>query len=289
MENKRFGISSFVLKVVALFTMTLDHVGFMMEDYSLNPELANIFRIIGRLALPLFCFMIVEGVMHTKSFKKYILRLSIMALVIAIAQVFMEFVMHFSIYQGGIFIDLLLGAIAVKCLMDKRLYIKALALLPLLFGVLSFIWYGFDYVRPNLSWYFPYFLRTQYSFYSIILMIGFYFSYSIMDFIFSLQGFSKGELKGSQMERSVLNGINAGILIICTTIYYLTGLLLSSNGFHYFVTWDYSMQNYAMVSCALLLLYNGKRGYNSKWFQYGSYLYYAIHLLLIAGIFFIIF
>ena len=61
-------LSSFILKIVALVTMTFDHVGLMLE--MLYPtkldilEMAGVFRIIGRLALPLFVFMIVEGVIH---------------------------------------------------------------------------------------------------------------------------------------------------------------------------------------------------------------------------------
>ena len=54
--------SSFVLKILAFFTMTLDHIGVMAETYYLSGVWIDVFRIIGRLAMPLFCFMIVEGV-----------------------------------------------------------------------------------------------------------------------------------------------------------------------------------------------------------------------------------
>ena len=72
MDNKRkfpLILSNFWLKVIALLTMTLDHVGFLIENY--NYDLSLAFRYVGRLALPLFCFMILEGAIHTKSFKKY--------------------------------------------------------------------------------------------------------------------------------------------------------------------------------------------------------------------------
>ena len=62
--------SSFLLKIVAIISMTFDHVGVVMNNFwpenSTLMAISNIFRIIGRLALPLFCFMIVEGVIHTK-------------------------------------------------------------------------------------------------------------------------------------------------------------------------------------------------------------------------------
>ena len=56
-------ISSFVLKIAALLFMTLDHVGLVLQmSYPYIDwvrMLASIFRTAGRLALPLFVFMIV--------------------------------------------------------------------------------------------------------------------------------------------------------------------------------------------------------------------------------------
>ena len=53
------------------------------------------------------------------------------------------------------------------------------------------------------------------------------------------------------------------------------------------VFWDAKTQLYAIISGAFILLYNGKRGYNAKWFQYGSYLYYPLHLMVLVIIYII--
>ena len=53
------------LKILAAFFMTLDHAG-----YLLFPRYP-IFRILGRLAMPIFAYMIAEGCKYTRSRKKY--------------------------------------------------------------------------------------------------------------------------------------------------------------------------------------------------------------------------
>ena len=63
MSTKRFGLNNNQLKILAIVIMTIDHVG--ME---IMPQF-RILRIIGRLAFPIFAFMIAEGCHHTKNRK----------------------------------------------------------------------------------------------------------------------------------------------------------------------------------------------------------------------------
>ncbi|MGM0414627.1 MAG: TraX family protein [Bacillota bacterium] len=67
-------MSSFHLKMIAITTMLIDHIGAIIF-----PEFI-IFRVIGRLAFPLFAFLITEGYRHTSNFNKYLIRLSVFAL-----------------------------------------------------------------------------------------------------------------------------------------------------------------------------------------------------------------
>ena len=57
------------LKLLALITMTCDHVG-----VSLLPQW-DWLRIVGRLALPIFSYMIAEGCRYTRNRKRYLLSL----------------------------------------------------------------------------------------------------------------------------------------------------------------------------------------------------------------------
>ena len=63
------------LKIIAIITMTLDHVGKIIF-----PEII-ILQIIGRVAFPVFAYCIVVGCLRTKDFKKYFLRLIIPAFI----------------------------------------------------------------------------------------------------------------------------------------------------------------------------------------------------------------
>lgn len=69
----KIGFNSNQLKIIALLTMTLDHVGLLLHDFT--P-----FRIIGRLAFPLFAFMIAEGCRYTRHRLRYFLRIFLLGM-----------------------------------------------------------------------------------------------------------------------------------------------------------------------------------------------------------------
>jgi hypothetical protein len=73
-------MSSFALKILAMTTMLVDHIGVTFE-LEMPFSVYLLCRAAGRLAMPLFCFMIAEGLFFTRSAKKYILRLTLFALV----------------------------------------------------------------------------------------------------------------------------------------------------------------------------------------------------------------
>ena len=79
------GLSQEGLKGIACITMLIDHIGatLVLQQCRENPQLwdmYHIMRIIGRMAFPIYCFLLVEGVHHTRNVRKYGLRLIIAAL-----------------------------------------------------------------------------------------------------------------------------------------------------------------------------------------------------------------
>ena len=78
------------LKWIALITMLIDHTAaIMMPYYGIVEEITKInmatvydvMRGIGRISCPIFCFCIVEGFVHTRNIKKYLIRLFIFAII----------------------------------------------------------------------------------------------------------------------------------------------------------------------------------------------------------------
>lgn len=91
-KNKtKFGLNSNWLKLIAIISMTIDHVAWaLFPNFSTHP-MAIIMHILGRIACPVFCYFIVQGYLHTKNFKKYFLRLIIFALISHVPYVLTSF------------------------------------------------------------------------------------------------------------------------------------------------------------------------------------------------------
>lgn len=73
------------LKAIAMLSMLIDHTNKALIYPYLNGGflliLSDIFDIMGRIAFPLFCFMLIEGFFNTRSRKKYLLNLLIFGVI----------------------------------------------------------------------------------------------------------------------------------------------------------------------------------------------------------------
>lgn len=88
------------LKLIAMIAMTIDHVGLVLfGQYTL-------LRIIGRLAFPIYAWMIAEGCRHTRSMGKYLASLAVVAVLcqgayfVTMGSLFMCIMVTFSLSVG---------------------------------------------------------------------------------------------------------------------------------------------------------------------------------------------
>lgn len=143
-------LSSFELKIIALLTMVIDHVGAIFF-----PEL-NILRVIGRLSFPLFCFLAVQGFLHTKNIYKYLGRIAVCALV---SEIFYDLAFFGTINfnaQNSLFT--LLAGLGSLLVMTKQGYTTGC-------------------VFAIVSGYFLSVLHVNYGLYGTILIVLIYFAY----------------------------------------------------------------------------------------------------------------
>lgn len=101
------GLSGSALKVIALVSMTMDHIAYYLMEH--GTLLYDLMRTVGRMAFPIFAFLLVEGYDHTRSTRKYALNLLAFALISEIPWWLLN---HDNTHN--VFFTLLLGLIAIK-------------------------------------------------------------------------------------------------------------------------------------------------------------------------------
>lgn len=124
--------SGSALKWFAVLIMLVDHIGacllevFVLNYYGVSPlagridnlyfwlSLDSVLRGVGRAAFPIFCFLLVEGAVHTRSPRKYLLRLASFAL---ISEIPFDLALHNQPFYWGtqnVFFTLLAGLLVIQ-------------------------------------------------------------------------------------------------------------------------------------------------------------------------------
>lgn len=253
-------ISALTLRVIALVTMLIDHIGNVFGIME--------FRCIGRISFPIFAFLIVNGYRHTHNPKKYLLRLAAFAL---ISEIPYNLIARGEVFNSGVqnvFFTLFLGLcciVLIDWLKDKHLLLCALPLIMCCYAAFK--------------------LKCDYDFIGVLTICAFYF-------------FGKKDAKNRILlvvAMLLLAGFDAIGFYAGRLIYDLSGFdLRSVVYFRPFISQSPNFIQILRVFALLpIFLYSGEKGWQpkSKWgkiaFQYGFYLFYPAHLLALYGIRFI--
>ena len=228
-----------MLKIIAAISMTVDHVGVI-----LFPRM-TILRIIGRIAFPIFAFMIAEGCRYTKNKLKYFLCVFGTATICQIA---------YTVYSQRLYMSILvtfsISILLIYALQYMKNTLKSKTE-DLIKKILSCFIFFFGVVAAfvlNL------FVEIDYGFIGCML--------PVLASIFE----SEQELFG------LLKRVNINFIRLLTFGIGLALLVLHSGG----------IMHYALLALIPLLFYSGKRGQLKL--KYFFYIFYPAHLLIINGI-----
>lgn len=131
MWGKR-GISSSTLKIIAMISMLIDHIAYIviapvLIENGLEGYLYALYRGmrgVGRIAFPIYCFLLTEGFFRTRDRKKYAFRLLLFAL---ISEIPYDLAFYRSVWDPGhsnVFFTLLLSYIMMAVMEEAKTHFQ---------------------------------------------------------------------------------------------------------------------------------------------------------------------
>ncbi len=285
-------ISNFILKIIALIFMTIDHVGVFLP----SSPLQFTFRVLGKIALPIFIYTTLEGCKKTKDIKKYMLRLGVMSIFMYIAIVIAQLVLYFNngyllVFQNIFFTLLNLVFIYYLFFVNKNKNKRRMVVLPILIFIGSYIFFllRINGISEFISSIFVDGLTTMYALEAPIMFVGALLGIYIYEEIVRKRLNNDETLvneflcsKKAQLSRNIIMCLS--IALVSLIMYSFTYENIPSFTFGNACVYN----TYFIICFPFILLYNGKRGFNNKIVNGAFYLYYPLHIGIIALIFILI-
>lgn len=131
------GINTFFLKWIAIISMLIDHIGAVLFPW------CEWMRIVGRLAFPIFAYLLVEGFVYTKDVKKYLVRLGLFALISEIPFDLAFFGTVFAPVHQNVFFELFCGILMLYLMLKAPSQVNQIIILIVMLLISD--WLGLDY------------------------------------------------------------------------------------------------------------------------------------------------
>lgn len=280
-----------ILKLIAIISMTIDHIGaylFYSGSDIVSPQGINLMRSIGRMALPIFAYFLVVGYFKTRDIKKYISRIHLFAIISQIPFTLAFYYENYYVYESVNFIEY-----------DYKWLLAIIPMIAFYYVLILDRKFDISLVYVSIAWLITpintsvngYFLLTGYE-------LNIFYELGLALIIFEYFNLLKIKYKNN-----ILMYIIIAISVILS-YYYIGGIanygynaialmiaLYLTKGTKYYQSfivflWGYYMYNWNMtniifivLTCILLLTYNGKKGSNLK---YLFYTFYPIHIIILA-------
>lgn len=244
-------MSALTLRIIACAAMLLDHIGYITSDTFL--------RIIGRIAFPIFVYLIYNGFTHTSSRFRYALRLAIFALISQIPfSLFVYGTPRF--FPWNVMVTLLLGLLSIWSL-------------DILLKKPVFRWFALFPTLIICGLYYTGILSSDYGIRGILFTVVFY--------CFDGKSLPKRVLTTLGMLVSVFYTYILGWGIALLKWVLGNGIIVPS-----MTRWQF-LQIFSLGALIFIFMYNGKKGKYpcgrivSKLVQYGFYAFYPLHQLIL--------
>lgn len=130
------GISQEGLKLIACITMLIDHAGatLVLTYCQQGASMAwvntyYLMRAVGRIAFPIYCFLLVEGAYYTRNPKKYALRLFV-GMLLSEIPFDLAFSGRIDLESSSVMVTLLLGFLMIEAMKRVKGFWKIMVILP---------------------------------------------------------------------------------------------------------------------------------------------------------------
>lgn len=268
-NEKKLGISSSSLHIIAMALMFCDHLCMTLLGNQIW------LHYIGRIAYPIFAFMLVEGFRHTSNLNKYLGRMFCFALISEIPFDLMCGGIWFFPTQQNVMFTFLISML-LMLLMEQPKKIKNAALKYIVFVITALFTLLLGFIVGTIT-------MVDYFGGGIVMVLCFYLFQGDRIFSFEVQ------YKKAWSRNIVVwgNRIAQGYLLwqICNEM--IGGLCENITVFGR--TYEVVVEAFGIFALIPIWLYNGKKGINSKPFKYFCYAFYPAHILILVTLQYLIY